>query len=494
MGVSRETLATLQWEDEPSPSMHGGTPRALGEYPIEKTGWHDDGGPGSSVTPRRIPASIPPTPDPHKLDVSRLITLPPPYPRHHPAMSNNHPDLASVRTVLDSLHEIADIKQIKEDFNARLTERRERKAREAAERRTQMRRNIQEQLSLGQMSYGQAARAEEDFNAQEAQAAGALARSEYDAHQPEVWNPLNAMISEKITKGNACIAQLCTGLKTSADSPTPNEPQEEGDEQPELLEKLNLLKWLTEARETLHKALDELEGDRNELYRGVIVNPLRVMGDEAKLKDAEGFFDRDTQDRKTNYDKAANKRYEEFAKIIERNVARGVEDHLSAFWDIAPGLSSVIQKVPEDLSPSRSDFDLHVPPSEYEENPQYERHPLQYLYTLLTHTEKSAYQFIESQVNLFCLLHEAQNGLMVAGIRFLESQRVAEGEDWNTVHAEMSDVRKAEEMRLTGELKEKVETVESQWREGLGSGLEGVKERVRDYLYETGGWDDSLLE
>lgn len=494
MGVSRETLATLQWQDEPSPSMHGGTPRTIAEYPVEKTGWHDDGGQGSSVTPRRVPVSVPPTPDPHKLDVSRLVTLPPPYPRHHPAMSNSHPDLASVRTVLDILRDVDEIKSRKDAFNVNLTERRERKAREASDRRAQMRRNIQEQLSLGQMTYAQAARAEEDFNAQEAQAAQTNARQEYDAYEPEVRGPLNALISEKITKGNACITQLCMGLKTSVDSPTPNEPQEEGDEQPELLEKLNLLKWLTEAREALYKALDDLEGDRNELYREVIVRPLRVANDEAKIQNANQFFDQDQQERKTTYEKAVNKRYEEFTHIIEKNVARGVEDHLGAFWDIAPGLSSVIEKVPEDLSPTQADFELHVPPSEYHENPQYERHPLQYLWTLLTHAEKSAYQFIESQVNLLCLLHEAQNGLMTAGIRLMESQRVAEGEQRSIVHAEMDQVKEMEEQRLTDQLKEKVATVESQWREGLGSGLEGAKERVREYLYETGGWDDSLLE
>jgi hypothetical protein len=409
-------------------------------------------------------------------------------------MSNNHPDLASVRVVLESLRELDEITKTKEAFNSKILERRERKAREAAERRSQMRHNIQEQLSLGQMSYSHAAAAEEDFNAAEARTAQAVVRQEYDAYQPEVMTPLHALISEKITKSNACIAQLCAGLKTSADSPSPNEPQEEGDEQPELLEKLNLLKWLIEAREALHKALDDLEGERNELYREVIVKPLRDAGDEAKLHGAQQFFDQDSQERKMNFEKAVNKRYEEFAKIIEKNVTRGVEDQLSAFWDIAPGLSSVVQKVPDDLTAARGDFEILIPPSEFEENPQYEQHPCQYLYTLLTHAEKSAYQFIESQVNLMCLLHEAHSGLMVAGIRLMESQRVAEGENWSVVHEEMSDVRKAEEQRLTMELKEKVETVESQWREGLGSSLEAVKERVRDYLYETGGWDDSLLD
>jgi hypothetical protein len=239
-------------------------------------------------------------------------------------MSNNHPDLASIRVVLDSLRELDEITMTKEAYRSRISERRDRKAREATERRSYMRHNIQEQLSLGQMSYAQAAAAEQDFNAAEARTAHTVVRQEYDAYQPDVMTPLHALVSEKITKSNACITQLCAGLRTSADSPSPNEPQEEGDEQPELLEKLNLLKWLVEAREALHKALDELEGERNELYREVIVKPLRDAGDEAKVHGAQQFFNQDIQERKTNFEKAVSKRYEEFAKIIEKNVTRGV--------------------------------------------------------------------------------------------------------------------------------------------------------------------------
>lgn len=489
MGVHREALASLQWQEEPSPSMHG-TPRTIGDYPPEKVGWHD-GGQGSASTPRYF-QSVAQTPDVNKMDVSRLVTLPPPYPRHYPAMSNNHPDLGSIRTELESLRELEELKTVKHEFNRKLSQRRERAAHEAADRRAQVHRNIQEQLSLGQMNFAQAAAAEEDFNVSEARNGQAAVRKDYDSFAPEVMTPLHAMISEKITRGNACIAQLCSRLRTSANNSSPNQPQEEGDEQPELLEKLNLLKWLLDAREALHKALDDLEGERNELYREVIIKPLRDVGDEAKLHGAQQFFDQDHQERKTAYEKHASKRYEEFASIIEKNVTRGVEEQLGAFWDIAPGLSSVVHNLPEDLgSPT---FGLQIPPSEFDENPQFEQHPLQYLYMLLTHAEKSAYQFIESQVNLMCLLHEAHSGLMVIGIRLMESQRVQDGEERDQVGAEMSEVRRAEEQRLTVELKEKVETVESQWREGLGSSLEAVKERVREHLERTGGWEGALLE
>ncbi|KAK5239407.1 hypothetical protein LTR16_011969, partial [Cryomyces antarcticus] len=53
--------------------------------------------------------------------------------------------------------------------------------------------------------------------------------------------------------------QLCSGLLIDAQDPNPNQTQEEGDEQPELLEKLTLLKWLSETREQLHQELFDLQ-------------------------------------------------------------------------------------------------------------------------------------------------------------------------------------------------------------------------------------------
>jgi hypothetical protein len=93
-----------------------------------------------------------------------------------------------------------------------------------------------------------------------------------------------------------------------------------------------------------------------------------------------------------------------------------------------------------------------------------------------------------------CLLHEAHTSVMVAGIRLLETQRCGEGENWQEVTNEMGECRSAEEQRLTSELKDKVETVESQWREALGSGLGEAKERVEHFLVQMDGWNPELLE
>ena len=501
MGVPKEVR--LKWQDLPSPLPDGGgggggsKQAARPEYPPEKVGWHEDGQQGPSSTSQVTQFwrhSAPNTPDPHKLDVSRLVTLPPPYPRHYPAMNNNHPDLASVRTNLRTLTDLSEVHSTKEAFRTKVLAQRTQQADEASSRRREMRHNIQEQLSLGQMTYASAAAAESQFNEHEVLLTQRAVQTEFDAFQPEVMSPLHALISERITKANACMSQLQSGLSDEADdnaSKNELQPQEEGDEMPELLEKLNLLKWLFEARESLHRELFELENERNERYRDVVVTPFRVRGEGDKISDAEQFFEHDAGERKDGFVKTKLRRFEEFSRFVEEQVQRGADAHLNAFWDIAPGLLAVVQKVPlEDLR----GFDVHIPQAEYEENPRYHDFPLQYLYSLLDHAEKATYQFIESQTNLMCLLHEAMTGVMVAGLGSLESQRVAEGEDSEAVKLEMQEIRKAEEERLTMDLKEKVSTIETQWRDGLGSGLVGCKDRVEAFLKEEGGWDEALKE
>lgn len=131
--------------------------------------------------------------------------------------------------------------------------------------------------------------------------------------------------------------------------------------------------------------------------------------------------------------------------------------------------------------PSRLDsFDVLIPDDEYAENTSYYDHPLQYLYSLLCHAEKSAYQFIESQINLLCILHEIRSHALAAVCR-VEAQRDG---GWAAAEEEQ---RKEE---LTVDLKEKVGVVEGQWEEALGREMLEVRERVREALLEEGGWDD----
>ncbi|KAF1952512.1 hypothetical protein CC80DRAFT_495310 [Byssothecium circinans] len=493
MSLPKEAQESLQWtgHDEPSPGYRAESSSrpAYGpnEYPPEKVGLHET---PSKQASSFNPSSAPMTPDPRKLDVSRLVTLPPPYPRHHPAVNNSHPDLASIRSSLRSLSDMEEAKTTKELFYTKTSSRKKQESAGVADRRAELRFNIQENVRNGVLSYADAAQTEADFEARERQRAQDFVQNIFDKFQTEVANPLHAMFCERITKVSASMEHLKGRLCDDAQKLNPNQTQEEGDEQPELLEMLTLLKWLFEMREQLHKELFELEDERNDLYKDIIVLPYAQTKNAQKVNEATAFFRRDAQDRKVTWEKEILKRYEDFMNVIEQNVTRGVEAQLSAFWDIAPGLLTVVQKVPHSLSR----FEILIPPQEYEENPQYHDFPMQYLYSLLAHAGRSAYQFIESQTNLLCLLHEVKTGVMTASSKLLETQRILEGDDLERVEREMRAIREDEEKRLTDDLKEKVGLVESQWGEALGRGLEECKVRVEEFLAERGGWDDGLKE
>ena len=494
MSLPKEARENLQWagEDQHTPRAMDGSSNqhAYGpnEYPPEKVGLHEQHiqsptqSLGYYVQAATAKSAI------HKLDVSRLVTLPPPYPRHHPAVNNNHPELTSIRTNLRTLATLEEIKATKVNFSTQTEARKEQDKVSLAERRVQTRHNIQENVRNGIMSFADAAKAEADFEGREQQHAQEVVQHVFDSFQSEVANPLHALFCERITKLTASMEHLKSRLSNEAQEP--NQTQEEGDESPELLEMLTLLKWFFDAREQMYKEMFELEDERNDLYKDIIVLPYIQADNDQKVKEAKAFFRRDAQDRKVTFEKDLLKRYEAFVSVIEQNVSRGAEAQLSAFWDIAPGLVTIVQRIPERLQ----GFEIVIPQQEFNETPAYHDYPLQYLYTLLAHAGRSAYQFIESQTNLLCLLHEAQTGVMTAGSRLLETQRLMEGEDATRLEEEMTAVRADEERRLTDNLKEKVGLVENQWREALGGALEDCKNKVEEFLAQQGGWDDSLRE
>lgn len=498
MGLPREAREYLQWEaTEPLPRLNDNAPGpnqyyySLGpdEYPGEKNGFGDPDNPSSSpnlklYTPVGVQSP--------KVDVSRLITLPPPYPRHHPAINNSHPDLSYIRAILRQLSDHTNAKEIREQYESSRTSHSPRTGslEVSAQRRRESRLQIQEMVTLGHISFAEAAKEEADFTAREIKRSCELAQKDFDAFSSQVKSPLNAYFAEKITRASTSIDTLRNGLTNNAQTNDPNQTQEEGDEQPELLERVTLMKWLFEAREQVHKELFELEAESDVCYKEVILTPYRLAGNDEKVREVSFFFAKDSQDRKISYDKKALQRFEVFLQIVNEHVIQGVEIQLSAFWDIAPSLLAVIHKVPPDLA----SFDILIPQDEYDENPSYNDFPMQYLYSLLLHSEKSAYQFIESQTNLLCLLHEIKTGVVAAGCRLLETQRALEGDDPSNVECEMQAIRRDEDSRLINDLKEKVELVDDQWRQALGTALRDCKGRINRFLVEQGGWDDGLEE
>lgn len=464
-------LPLREWEDAPSTgqSTAGPSGQTL-DYPPEKVGWHEQ------VTPRSS--------DPRKLDVSRLVTLPPPYPRHHPAVNNHHPDLASLRTAVRGLSDMHPISEAKQAFD---NERGDGKTEQEKQRQKRLD-EVRHLVDNGRMSYAEAAKVEE---AERHKTAEAL-KAELDAFQAEVLKPLQALLSQRIVTATASFEELKAQLIEV-------NPVEEGDEKPELLEKLTLLKWLFEAGEQLHRELYELSSAGNERYHKVVAAP---YNDQEKLREVHAFFEKDERERRVRFEKEALARLEAFMEIVEGSVTKGVEVQLSTFWDIAPPLVEVIQRVNVE-SGVQAD-------AEYEFSQQY-------LWEVLSHAEKSAYQFIESQINLLCLLHEVKSAMtkqackvMVAERRMAgqaPSSRAAARDQLSSSNADadnndeggrddddddddyMADTLRAEEERLTADLKEKVRTVEKQWHEAMGQVVEPLKARVREWLQAHGGWE-----
>jgi hypothetical protein len=509
MGVPRELRESLQWDSNgesssaltPRGTAAGSSSQKYGanEYPPEKTGWHEE---GPQSAPLRydptngfvLPSPAPMTPNPRHLDVSRLVTLPPPYPRHHPAVNNNHPDLTSIRTSVRSLSDFAEVEATKSRFTAADITLRDSASAAASQRRSSLRTNIQRQIEAGTMTYADAAALEANSAVAEAEAAKAISKTSFEKFQADVIGPLNDLLMDRIHRATALFEELRTALFSDAQRQSPNATQEEGDEQPELLEKLTLLKWIFEAREGLHRELYELLSDRNDRYKDVVTQPYKLAGNAMKAADAERFFAGDAKKRRAESEKDSLTRTLEFMDIVETNVVRGVEVQLSAFWDIAPGLRQITEKIPKRLT---RDFNVQIPAEEYEENPNYYSHPLQYLYSLLEHGEKSTFQFIESQINLLCLLHEVKSAVATGNARVDDAEAEAEevgasndsglGASRDLERVRMD--REAEERRLTNDLKEKVRCVEELWESALGDEFTSVRERVRGFLEEEGGWE-----
>ena len=488
MGVSKEARH-LPAVYESGPSFSTSTPPQRGaqsqqspyrpsDYPPEKVGWHEDEpqGPHSSHLPI-TPRSAPFTPDPRKLDISRLVTLPPPFPRHHPAVNNNHPDLADIRAVVRSLNEKDEPQTIRDTYETQILGKRQRAESWCQHQRSLHRQDIEFRIEHGEITRQQYEDAEEELESKIHRSEREITQADFDLFQDSVLTPLHAIFSERIKLATSTLERLSSRLFSDAQSQSPNLPQEEGDEQPELLEKLTQLKWLFEARESIHRHIYDILSERNSRYKAIILLPYEQGMNQEKLVEAERFFAQDAHERICAFEQAVHSRAQAFLSVIESNVARGAEVQLSAFWDIAPSLLEILHKIPHELA----GFEIQIPPHEYEENLGYHDHPLQYLYSLLGHAEKSSYQFIESQINLLCLLHEIRCHTLNARCR-VEAQ---------TDDASMGEEqRRKDEAKLTEDLKEKVAIVEGQWGEAIGNEFTETREKIRGWLLEQGGFEE----
>ena len=493
MGLPRELREAMQLGASRDGSMHedpSGQTTAT-DYPAEKAnpetfGVYEDEqfSPVYSISTLAASQQV----VPRKLDVSRLVTLPPPYPRHYPAVNNSHPDLVSYRTIVRSVSDFQEVTARKKRYRANMEALQKDTEQKLLDNRFTFRSNIRGQIEDGSISFAEAAEAEEALKVEEQELEKQRVQAEFDSFQDVVLNPLHEILNERITQANSCLHELGNRITLDGQSLNPNQTQEEGDEQPELLERLTQLKWLFEARENNHREVFALLSERNERYKAIVMLPYQQTKNKDKMRDTEAFFAADNHDRRIVFESEALTRHRNFLETIDANVSRGVELQLSAFWDIAPDLRDVLQSIPEDLTSFEG---TEIPDAELTENPSYHRFPLQYLYSLLSHAERSTYQFIESQTNLLCLLHEVKTGDMAGEFKIREMQNNGNPEvPAGNSKEELATARSEQEKALTLELKEQVSTLEEQWAEALGSHLESTKQRIQSRLMEDGGWDD----
>ncbi|KAK6006367.1 hypothetical protein QM012_006777 [Aureobasidium pullulans] len=488
---------------QPSPNQNTPTPCASNqtfqygpdEYPQEKIGWHEEDGlytlsnpPSATLLSPRNKAPIGrPTGRP-ALDVTRLVTLPPPYPRHYPAVNNSHPALSTLRTYQRAVADLSSIRELIQAHEAVEVSRRQSWRTSAGERLRHFRSQTQASINSGKILYDDVSQVE--FTFRQSEAANVLRQAETQSQdfRQRVHEPVCRMLEEHARSCDDYIDQLTKALDAEVECDQNLLAQTEGDERPELVEQLTLLKWLFESREHIHKERFGVDAALLARESASVLTNYRQNASEVQLRQAEGHFEADRQRRQLRYARETNQRYDRLRQTVERHISRGVEIQLSAFWDIAPGLVEVVHKVPDNLL----GFEIVVPPNELAENMSYHEFPLQYMYSILMHAKKSAYQFIEAQTNLLCLLHEVHTATETAALRLQEIERTTSGESASQVQAEMARFGKQKEQELTEDLQSKVHEVEGQWREALGASIENCIERVRTWLEHTGGWEESL--
>ena len=233
-------------------------------------------------------------------------------------------------------------------YESSVTARRQRAASWAKHQRSIHDQDIQFRIDHGEMTEADFDRAEEDLEQRLLKSEKEVTQTDFDTFQSQVVTPLHALFTSRIETATSALTKLSSHLFDSAQSHSPNQPQEEGDDSAELLEKLTMLKWLFEAREALHRETYDLLSERNDKYKAIVTLPYKAAKNTQKQVEAEAFFARDARERQIAHDQAVSSRMEAFLKVIEGNVTRGVEIQLSAFWDIAPGILQLVHKIPGD--------------------------------------------------------------------------------------------------------------------------------------------------
>ncbi|KAL7266400.1 hypothetical protein RUND412_011055 [Rhizina undulata] len=380
------------------------------------------------------------------LDIAPLLTLVP-GPKEYPAVNNAHPTLAVFRNLVRTLNDLTPMTTLKSNFTTNSNAAKESASLESLKRRNAHLESVSRLLREGKIGYDQLNALNSRLECRENEFLLQVLRREFEQYQKEVVDPAHTDLTERINAASAAYADLEREIVESQRNPPRRE--QEGEEVPELLEKLTCLKWLFEVREQLHREIFELLSDRNSRYRTLVLTPHFQAQQAEKIREKSLLLDRESAGFKLTTARESLKRYKAFLNTIEANVTKGVEAQMSSFWDMAPLLSECCEKIPNDLT----NVVPLVPPEEFHDNPQWLRQPLGYLEAKLSAAEKGSWGFVEVQTNLLCLLHEVKTACAGARWRLVEAEGDVEGREDAGFKEECDRGRQEEEGKLTEDLK-----------------------------------------
>ncbi|KAI5777295.1 hypothetical protein EDC01DRAFT_636020 [Geopyxis carbonaria] len=394
------------------------------------------------------------------LDIAPLLTLLPSYPLPYPAANNSHPDLEVFRTLVRTLSQLDGLKALHTSFAAWSKTHHATASAAAATRRNAQAERVQALYTHTPPDFAAIEASNAAFEAHESSHRAATLKAEFDEFTRAVVDPAHRDLHERITAASAAYVDL-HALITAP--PAPDDTAA-----PELLEKLTAAKWIFDVRETLHRHTHDLLSARNDRWRALVLAPLATP---AAAADAVAFFDADTASRNAAFaaDRAA--RTASFQQLVKTQVTAAVERARSTYWDTAPLVAESLAQIPAELT----GVTPIVPPEEYCDEPEFLTRPLRYLEVKLRLAEGSVYALIERQTELLCLEHAVmslETGEDVSKGGIGEGERRRSGTGGRTAE------REGREGRLTEELKERVRTIEDEWKEGLGAVFAEVRERV----------------
>ncbi|KAK6339455.1 hypothetical protein TWF718_008868 [Orbilia javanica] len=426
---------------------------------------------------------IPPSAEPLLLDIQPLLSIVPPYPRQFPASDNSHPSLQKTRKAITDLKDLRIIHKVRFDFTTSVPRVQDEYAAEARARKVAHQDYIQRLFNEGRVTYEEMDRLNAEFERREGDIKADELQKEFDRFQKEVVTPSHTELTDRIEKATSLMEKIQSDISSSAKA---NISIREG---PELLEKLNIMRSIFETRELLYGEINTLIADRDSRYKEVTIAPFLNEGDTEGIKEAEEFFSDAAKQTQVTADKDAVERAKSFLDKVERDVIVGVESEVSNFWDVAPTLTELLERIPSDLS----NFRPIIPDEEFYSNADYAQFPLLYLKKKLDYVGNSIYQHAQAQMRL--LNFSVDITLLWTNTKWAlgDSERVLAGEEEQRAVWQVERQKKEEEVKQTKNWEEKVKIVQEEWSQSVGNKLSEIKKRIIDQLAQQDGWSNEFL-